>query len=276
MEIKEIVAEICRQPFNKRSSYIQNFLEKNSIFYTLQDFKSGINIETVKNGTVKDMEIILMSHYDVYNKAAENANDNSSSVAVLLKLAEYFKKNTPKYKISMVFNDNEEILGGLSAYSDSINDVQSILDKSGSYYYLKNHHNKEKILFVIILEMSGIGDSIFIASNSGNFICNGLINEYCAEIARSNKFLYNVMPVLQSDYISASILKLKGTVIGAIPYYDAKTYIENYKKYGFKKDIYPHTWKKNHTSMDKVFSIQDKSLRMIFNYLINLINNFEY
>jgi len=275
MEIKEIVTEICREPSNKRAAYIQSFLEKNSIFYTLQDFKFGKNIETVKNGTINDKEIILMCHYDTYNPASESANDNSSSVAILLKLAQYFKKNTPKYTTSLVFNDNEEILGGLSAYSDSIKDVQSILDKSGSYYYLNNHHNKEKILFVIILEMSGIGDSIFIASNSGNFLCNSLINEFCTETAKNFSFLYNVMPVLQSDYISIHIMKLKGTVIGAIPYYDAKTYIENYKKYGFKKDIYPHTWKKNHTSMDKVSSIQEKSLQMIFNYLIKMINNFE-
>src|SRR4030042_5465289 len=102
MEIKEIVTEICKEPSNKRAAYIQSFLEKNSIFYTLQDFKFGKNIETVKNGTINDKEIILMSHYDIYNPASESANDNSSSVAILLKLAQYFKKNTPKYTTSLV------------------------------------------------------------------------------------------------------------------------------------------------------------------------------
>lgn len=275
MEIKEIVSELCKEPSNKRRSFIQNFLEKNDIYYTLQDFTSGINIETVKNGSINEREIVLMAHYDVFNPASESANDNSSSVAVLMKMAQYLKKIKPKYKTCMVFNDNEEILGGLSAYSNSLKNLQIILDKSGSYFYLKNHHNRKKILFVIILEMSGIGDSIFIASNSGNISCNEEINDYCSKVADNNNFLYNIIPVLQSDYISVHILKLKGSVIGAIPFYDAKTYIDNYKKFGLKKDIYPHTWKKNHTSMDKVFSIQEKSLQMIFNYLLHLINNYK-
>jgi UDP-N-acetyl-D-mannosaminuronate dehydrogenase len=54
---------------------------------------------------------------------------------------------------------------------------------------------------------------------------------------------------------------------------EGKNYIKDVNEKGFSKKVYPHVWKKNHTSMDKYFSIQDKSLEMVYKFLIEIIKD---
>jgi len=277
MHIKTIVKELCETDRKKRVQYILNFLRQNNISFNIQTISSdSINIEVIRAGKKKDQEIIFLAHYDVFNDITEGANDNVSSVAVLLSLTKFLYFYEPEYTIKIIFNDSEEILGAIEDKNNSFINNLAILEKIGSYRYLKNE-DKNKVKMVIILELSGIGDSIYFSSSSGGIECDERIIGFLKTLSDSEDIKSLTIPISLTDYFSVDYFGFRGTVIGAIPYIEGKYYMENIGKTGSIKENYPHVWKKNHTGFDKYFSIQEKSLDMIYNFsvrIIEKINNF--
>jgi|GEM_PF-1181109 len=271
MDIKELVIDICNIKINNRAGFIANYLRENNIYFNTIKYSYGVNIEIYKKGINTDKEIIFMSHYDIFKNITQGANDNTSSVAVLLNLSKFLYFYKPYYSTRIIFNDNEEILGALLFNKLSNNEKLEIINKVGSYQYLKNIIKSNRILAVFILELSGIGDALYFADKSGDSLCNGNINNYLSDLALQNKLNYLNIPIASSDMISVNLLGLKGTVIGAIPYVEGQNYLNDIKINGINKEIYPHVWKKNHTEMDNYFSIQEKSLDMIYNFLIKIV-----
>ena len=73
--------------------------------------------------------------------------------------------------------------------------------------------------------------------------------------------------------MSIDYFNLRGAVFGAIPIIESRNYLNVLQEKGDSKDVYPHVWKKNHTPMDNFFSIQDKALKMIYNFSIKIIES---
>ena len=114
---------------------------------------------------------------------------------------------------------------------------------------------------------------MYFADKSGNISCDHKLNVFLENIAENLSFKYLNIPISLSDIISSNYFGIKGTVFGSIPYIEGRNYINELNNKGFSKDIYPHVWKKNHTSMDKYYSIQEKSLNMVFDFLVEIIRN---
>lgn len=273
MEIKSIVKDICEAGTGKRVEYIINFLRENNINHNIIKYLDGLNIEIVKKGININKEIIFFAHHDVYNNSIEGANDNSSSVAVLLNIAKFLYFYKPYYTINIVFNDYEELIGGIFSLNNSKDKIDKIIKKIGSFQYLNKKISLKKSYIAFIVELSGIGDSLYFADKSGNISCDHKLNVFLENIAKNLNFKYLNIPISLSDIISSNYFGIKGTVFGSIPYIEGRNYINELNNKGFSKDIYPHVWKKNHTSMDKYYSIQEKSLNMVFDFLVEIIRN---
>lgn len=265
MDIKEIVSSIIKS--KNRVDYIKEFLKNNNINFKEISYQFGINIEVTINGE-KDKEIIFFAHYDISTYTDEGANDNTSSVAVLLALLLYLRDKKFLYTIKIVFNDKEEVVGGIIHNNISNEKLINIIEKIGSFDYLKHHTNKEKNIGIFILELSGIGDSIFISKNSGKINCSNKLIEFTLNVAKNNNFNHIVIPVPYSDMVSVHTLNYNGVVIGTIPYYEALNYSNN-------KENYPSVWKNIHSKKDNIFTIQEKSLNLMLNFVICLIENFK-
>ena len=275
MDIKSIVKDICEVSSGKRIEYITNFLRENNIIHNIQKYFDGINIEIIKKGKNINKEIIFFAHHDIYNNSIEGANDNTSSVAVLLFLAKFLYFYEPYYTINIVFNDFEELIGGIFSQSNSKEKINKIIKKIGSFQYLKNKISLRKSYVTFILELSGIGNCLYFADKSGNIICDFNLNSFLAKIAQKLNFKYLKIPISLSDIISSNYFGIKGTVFGSIPLIDGKNYINELNSKGFCKEIYPYVWKKNHTSMDKYYSIQEKSLNMVYKFAVEIIKNID-
>ncbi len=274
MELKKIVEELCSLKDIKRTDFIINYLRQNNIEFNILNYSCGINIEIVKKG-LHSREFIFFAHHDIYSSLTEGANDNTSSVAVLLSLCKYLYFQNPDHSIRVVFNDREELLGGLLNKSIPREKLEIILENTGSYQYLKNYvYDKSDVAGIFILELSGIGDSLYFATRSGSVECDKSCNSFFRNIADRYKFKYIEMPVLNSDMISLKALGFEGALIGATPYNDSKTFLQNSHGNNAAND-YPYIWKKIHTSMDNYFSIQESALDMVYNFLIRIVENLD-
>ncbi len=263
MEIKDIVNSIINS--KNRAVFIKEFLNKNNITFKEIIYNFGNNIEVTIKGEQSE-EIIFLSHYDIANGTNEGANDNTSSVAVLLCLLLCLKDKKPLYNLKIVFNDKEEVVGGLISNVLNNEKLTNIIERIGSFDYLKYHCNKNKNLRIFILELSGIGDSIYISKNSGNISCDKELIDFTVNIANQNNFKNIIIDVPYTDMVSVHTLGYKGVVIGAIPYNEALLYSQDKKNY-------PSIWKNIHSNKDNIFTIQEKSLNLMLNFVITLIEN---
>ena len=273
MKIKSIVADLCEIKSKDRVGYIVDFLRNNNIEHNVQKFIGGINVEVVKQGIIADKEIIFFAHHDIFNDLTEGANDNASSVAVLLAITKHLYFYEPYYTVRIVFNDSEELLGSTFYLNDFTADFDKVLNRVGSFYYLKNLIEIEKVKAVFVLELSGIGDSIYIAQKSGNIFCETQLNEYLKAVAKNKGYKFTEIPISFSDMVSIAYFNLSGTVFGAIPLIESRNYLIALQEQGNLTEIFPHVWKKNHTSMDNYFSIQDRALQMMYEYMVKIIEN---
>jgi len=258
MEIKSIVKDICENTKEKRVEYIINFLRENNITHKIQKYTDGINIEIVKKGKNTNKEVIFFAHHDIYDKSIEGANDNSSSVAILLSIAKFLYFYIPYYTINIVFNDNEELIGSIFSLKNSKEKKEAIIKKIGSFQYLNKKIVLKKFYIAFVLELSGIGDSLYFSSKSGNIECDIKLNQFLNTIAKNLNINHLNIPISLSDIIAINYFGIKGTVFGSIPYIEGKNYLSDLNKKGFCKEIYPHVWKKNHTSLIELIKNLEK------------------
>lgn len=277
MKIKEIVKDLCTKHSKKRVDFIKDFLTYHHIAFNELKYNNITNIEVCLEGITKDEEVIFFAHHDISSQTKEGANDNSSSVAVMLNVLLSLKKSPPHYTIKIIFNDTEEILGGLLNQNIPREQMIQIITNAGSYQYLKRHNNFKKIKAVFILELSGIGDAIFIADRSGMIECSQQLNFYLNDLARKKNYNYINIPILSSDMVSVKTFGLNGTVYGAIPVYQAKNFLniinKQQNKYQFTTDIMPSSWNNIHTTRDNIFAINEKALLLINNFTLDIIKN---
>lgn len=271
--LKSLVIELCQLNSKERLEYILGFLDKNLIKFSLNTYAYGTNVEIVKKSEMSTKEIVFFAHYDIYTETG-GANDNTSSVAIMLSILQFLVTYDAPYTIRVIFNDKEEILGALLSRHYPIDKLKLIIENVGSYHYLKTC-NKDSIAAIFILELSGIGDSIFVADRSGMIPCHAMLNKFCENIAREDEVPFLKIPIPASDMISVHMHGLPGTVLGAIPYREGIEYLSNIEKMGVIKEIYPYTWKKIHSRNDNHFTIQERALKLVYDFVINIIKKAE-
>lgn len=128
----------------KRRDILIEILEKERIDFECEFFEidkvKGMNIVADIGGDLEKKEIILSAHYDKFVNTP-GANDNASSIAVLIDLLKKLKKHKPKNKVRVVFFDREEW----------------VIKHIGSESYVKKH-GFDNLAAVYNLEMVGMGN----------------------------------------------------------------------------------------------------------------------
>ncbi len=116
-------------------------------------------------GAINFIGFIITFHSEYIAKPTNGANDNASSIAILLGLAEHFsKKRFNNKEIWLVFTGAEEA-GCI-----------------GIYEFLKKHKKKiDKDTYFIVLDCTGIGIPVFIRSE-------GMLKKY-----KSDQHLLNIL-----------------------------------------------------------------------------------
>jgi hypothetical protein len=129
-----------------RFSNLLKILESNNLAYEVCDAKFRNhhvkNIIVPVNRTYGEKRFVLSAHYDNFDGSTA-ANDNSSGVAVLIKLAQFMQKVKLIYSYDIVFFDREE-------YEDR-----------GSEQYIENI-GKDNILGAINIDTCGFGNTIIL------------------------------------------------------------------------------------------------------------------
>jgi len=265
MDTLEILRKLTLIKAEDRVKFIENFLLENNIQFSSLEYSNGKNIEITILGKNREKEVIFFAHYDISLHTKEGANDNSSSVAILLKII-LDKVREPFFTIRIVFTDKEEIIGALLNKDISIENIKNIVYNIGSFNYLKNHCDRSKIIAVFNIEMSGIGDIIFFSKKSGNVICDEKLILKLESIAIKENIKTSLISLSYTDILSSHILGIKGVVIGIIPLDDAI-------KTKSSKEHQPIIWKNNHTIYDTFPLIKGESLLKVLNYIKLIIKN---
>lgn len=191
MEIKviDILNKILAPgPDADRLEVLLNVLDSYNISYNLQKIRYPKSVNVVvklnKPNTSSKKFITLGAHYDTI-PGSLGINDNSCSIAVLIKFILTVDVNKLKHNIEVVFFDKEET------------------GMHGSYYYAKR--NKRLIKYAIILDVIGFGDNLFYCGDSNNIFVKNMFR------------LKNILP---SDNMSFISNKVRHNLIVAIPITD--------------------------------------------------------
>jgi hypothetical protein len=181
--MKNLLKQIALPSTEKRAKVIMNFLKRNHYLFRIQKINNSdfniivdINEKCKENFEVSDDKLILTAHYDVVPNST-GANDNGSSIVILLKLLKKIK-NQP---IKVIFFTGEE-RGG-----------------TGSSFYSKTVKEKEKYT-AINLDVCGCGNQIVVVNNIKN-------NNSKAYNLYSRKNKFNIMTAPSFPFSDASILK---------------------------------------------------------------------
>ncbi len=265
MDVMEILRKLTLTGAENRASFIENFLSTNSIKFSSLEFHNGKNIEVVIPGKNREREALFFAHYDISKHTKEGANDNSSSVAILLKIITDKIRET-QLTIRIVFTDREEDIGALLSKNISFENIKNIVTNIGSFDYLKNHCDRSKIAALFNIEMSGIGDTIFLSNKSGNVLCDkGMISKL-ELIAFKNSKKTTLVNLPYTDILSSHILSIKGVAIGVVPLDDAI-------KIKTDREHLPSIWKNNHTIYDSFSLIKKESLLLIIDFIKLIVKN---
>lgn len=256
MTIKKLVYDMSMLPYKKRPYFIINYLESKNIMFNIQKFNGFRNIEVVFPGKF-EKSILFSAHFDISTNTIQGANDNTSSVAVLLTLCDILKNQNYQLNktVRILFNDNEELLG--SFYTPDIlkSKLKDIINNTGMYNYMKVNHTLIEESY--ILELSGYGDSFFVANKSGGIKTDVELNMKIYHYTNENCFFLSTP---STDHITSFFFdNLKSTVVGKINSNEA----ENWKNYKKK----PLSWERIHTKNDTIDYINENSLLSMLNLI---------
>lgn len=172
----------------KAREYIIDELEKLDLKVEEQEFsytRRGIttesaNVIAVKDNKHTDKQIIVGAHYDSVS-VGKGADDNASSVGVILETAKALEKRNLAYDIKFVFFGAEEV--GLQ----------------GSKYYANNMSIEEihNTIGMINLDSLLAGDNIYVYGGAGE---DGWIRDLALDIAKKKKIPLQTNPGINPDY----------------------------------------------------------------------------
>lgn len=192
-EVKHITNEIGPRPAgstNERqvAEYLQSRFNDYGVSTQIEEFqyysdsnsiKKSQNVIGTINGTSKK-QIIICADLDTYKDPingsyTEGANDDTTSLAVLIGLAKHYKQNPPYYTIKLIgFGAGEDPYTFPVNASPRTSLDQEEYDKimyipyliGARQYVLDNQDSLNDTIAVISLEAVGIGDSCFVGQDS--------------------------------------------------------------------------------------------------------------
>ncbi|WFR57229.1 M28 family peptidase [Anaerocolumna sp. AGMB13025] len=157
---------------NERFNNLLKILENYNLKYDICDVKFRNhyvkNIVVPVNRTWGVKRFVLSAHYDNFDGSTA-ANDNSSGVAVLIKLAQFMQNVKLIYRYDVVFFDREE-------YEDR-----------GSEQYIENI-GKDNILGAINVDTCGFGNTIMLgpvknlANSIFQFITKEILEQHLVQL----------------------------------------------------------------------------------------------
>lgn len=172
----------------KAREYIEKELKKLDLGVDTQEFsytrrgitKESANLIAVKDSKKTDKQIIVGAHYDSVS-IGKGADDNASSVGVILETAKALEKRNLPYDIKFVFFGAEE--EGLQ----------------GSNFYAKNMKQQEidRTIGMINLDSLLAGDKIYVYGSTNEA---GWIRDMALHIADKRKIPLQTNPGLNPDY----------------------------------------------------------------------------
>lgn len=250
----EILRQLCKvedQPlhiirgltrFSKRMRFIIDKLCEIGTSFEVDSFDMGHHgyfKNIIAYPTVFDKAndtLILMAHHDVYNTTFENANDNSASISILLRLIRSINKINLTINVVVIFTDDEE----MNAFGSQHVTEEIIENKYGN------------VLHVVNLELCGRGNKIWLEkTNHNNFLEYLLQNtgKYAGEIT---------CPFNDASNIRRHGFK-EATTIGTL-----------YEEGGSRDTS---MWDDIHSKEDKFDLMEENSLLIMREFLLNSIIN---
>ncbi|MBR6062142.1 MAG: M28 family peptidase [Spirochaetales bacterium] len=255
------LVRIAKSDRTQRLNTITDILTECGICHRLQHFETSTNAVISYSGH-NDFDIIFIAHHDIASGTIQGANDNTASVAVLIALSEWLQTQNLHYNTHIAFTDHEERIGAMLSENVTNEDRFRIITSIGSYQLLKTF-SAARVKAVINLEMSGIGDRVFIAESSGNVPCSAALNSRIAAAADQLRIRHSSVRISNSDLLSAHVRKMHGTVIGALP---AGEYVK------FGSYPVPQAWATMHTPQDTIDKIEQPALEMMLTLLKTIVD----
>ncbi|WHY79790.1 M20/M25/M40 family metallo-hydrolase [Neobacillus sp. WH10] len=176
----------------KAGDYIFKELEKLGYQPTKQKFSYTRNKITINSANIigtkyshsnkykSDPQIIIGAHYDSVS-VGKGADDNASSIGVILETAKAIQKRNLHYDIKFVFFGAEE--QGLR----------------GSNYYVSQMSQEEKDRTIAMINLDSLlaGDKIYVYGSPGE---DGWIRDLSLEIAKKNNIPLETNPGINPEY----------------------------------------------------------------------------
>jgi len=183
-------------PITNRVEYIRYQLTKMNVPFEL-DYFNADNPETLhidKNKYVNvyaffkgensaNETIVFLAHHDIVNLNSENCQDNTASVCNLLHLCNILKGEKLNRNVLVVFTDAEEIVSYKTCGAKRL----AILSNLGMF---------GKVIKAINLELTAIGECLWVSSVKSNILMNEMQIKYNAEIVKTP---YNDAFVLEDN-----------------------------------------------------------------------------
>ncbi len=169
------------------SKYLVDQLKSLGLHPTTQEFSYTSKSNTVYSQNViatkpgkSSKQLIIGAHYDSVS-VGKGADDNASSVGVVLETLKSLSKKKTPYTLKIIFFGSEE--AGLK----------------GSKYYVSQMTDKEKKNTVAMINLDSLiaGDFLYVYGDQGN---KGKLRDLALDIAKKQKIAMGTNPGLNPDY----------------------------------------------------------------------------
>lgn len=241
-----------------RKEQILKILEKEQVPFQISRYNPPESIENISISFQPDVKrrILVGAHYDSV-PGSTGANDNASSVGILIQYACYQQKQKVQIPLDIVFFDKEEC------------------GQLGSKLWLEKHPDTNYIA-MINLDICGVGDQIVIATNQFK-------DEDSSFLSNENRMKYHVSRVSSlppSDDRSFSVKKISTISIAALPSNDVlileKILLANKNMEERPKDTNMYITRTVHNGPEDNISVIDQNtLERVYNYLISGLSSYQ-
>ena len=227
-------------PLSNRGRFITDCLERTGVKPNLHQFHDNALNSDLTNISVSiggyEKSRVFVAHYDtlLFNGCSDNANDNSSSVSILLEFVDSLSASNLERTIHVVFTDAEEYSSlGAKHLGQQI--------KTGLY---------GEVDWVCNLELCGLGTQLFVDDVDNSLQSRILLWENVISL-----------PTPQNDSVFLRRLGITSSCIGLIP----EDEVKSVKQYG-----YCAHWEHCHRRSDSIARISSRDMKRVSDFIMDL------
>lgn len=242
---------------NKRREVLTLILRELNCPYWVQCEKlNGKWIENIIVSFNKGFpRLVIGAHYDTVNNST-GANDNGSSVCILIEVIKRYMNNPPAIPMDIVFFDLEE---------------EGTL---GSKSYI-NHISPNGIISMINLDICGVGDNIVIAPVKN--LENSLLGKAIYSVEKLGRHKTRIIEKLPSGddrrFEEAGISNISVCVLNEN---DVKCMIDMFLNKEEKPENFPSIIETMHNgSRDSIECIEENAMKNVLNWTLDVVEHFE-